>query len=364
MRTTAKPQAVPSAPASSGATDGAPIVVEGVTKRYPRRGVLPWGGPSGGTPALRDVSFAVREGETVGLLGPNGAGKTTMLKIIATLISPSKGRVLIAGHDAASHTLKARRWIGLVTCDERSFYWRLTGRHNLMFFATLYGIPPKRAEERVRTLLDVLDLTDAADRPFHGYSSGMRQKLAIARGLLGDPAIILYDEPTRSLDPLSAQNIRRWVVANRAHYPRTAHLIATNQLREAEQLCDRVLIINRGALVAHGTVEEIRQMWERRAYAVHRIVCRNFESHGILGSAPEHGLIDVAEESSEAGLITLRLRADADSEALSRTLQSILDAGGSIVRCETERASFDDVFCALLEDERAKGAAPAPGATP
>ena len=147
--------------------------------------------------ALERVSFAIEEGETVALLGPNGAGKTTLLKIIATLLYVSSGRVLIHGHDVTGDPLRARRLIGLVTSDERSFYWRLTGRQNLAFFAALYRLPARTLADRVADLLDVTGLTEAADRSFHTYSSGMKQRLAIARGFLADPRIVMYDEPTR-----------------------------------------------------------------------------------------------------------------------------------------------------------------------
>src|SRR5713101_7465627 len=219
------------------------LLVEHVSKSY-----VPWSlsrflvsRPSKGN-ALTDVSFTLKHGETVGLLGPNGAGKTTLLKIIATLLAPTSGRILIQGEDPAADVMRVRRSMGLVTCDERSFYWRLNGRQNLAFFATLYGVPARQASERVEMLLEATGLKEAAGRPFHSYSSGMKQKLAIARGLLANPGIILYDEPTRSLDPLSTQNIRNWLAKHRDTLPLTAHLIATNQLAEAEQLCDRVLI--------------------------------------------------------------------------------------------------------------------------
>ncbi len=324
------------------------LAVEGVSKTY--AGSLLWFRAAGAkTQALHDISFSARPGETVGFLGPNGAGKTTLLKIIATLLYPDTGSVTLFGRDAFHNSVKARGEMGLITCDERSFYWRLTGRHNLEFFATLYGLPRSFARERVETLLDVLGLAQAADRPYQEYSSGMKQKMAIARGLLSDPRLILYDEPTRSLDPLSTQSIHKWILANRERMPSSIHVIATNQLREAELLCDRVLILSRGSIIAQGTIEQIRQQWHAQEWLTHVVSYRGFAPDGHFRPVPERGLLDIVTENCDRSEATLRLRTTADGEGLSLVLDSILRAGGSILRCETAQVSFDEVFCAIVE---------------
>jgi ABC-2 type transport system ATP-binding protein len=146
------------------------LSVESVSKSYTPWRLFGFGGARKSEKnALTDVSFRVEYGETVGLLGPNGAGKTTLLKIIATLLAPSSGRILVHGDDPAIHTRRVRRSMGLVTCDERSFYWRLSGRQNLSFFAALYGVPEKEARERVETLLDATNLKEAGDRACESY---------------------------------------------------------------------------------------------------------------------------------------------------------------------------------------------------
>ncbi|MEO7144350.1 MAG: ABC transporter ATP-binding protein [Bryobacteraceae bacterium] len=330
------------------------IRVENVSKIYPRQPLLSFlqdPAERRGTQALRDISFTVREGETVGLLGPNGAGKTTLLKIISSLLYPSSGRVLAHGIDLVKESLKARSIMGLVTCEDRSFFWRLTGRQNLDFFATLYGLPRKKAFERIGILFETLGLAYAADQPFHSYSSGMKQKLSIARGLLGDPRIVLYDEPTRSLDPLSTQNIHRWMVANRANSPRTAHLIATNQLREAELLCDRVIIVNRGIMIAHGTIGEIRQRFQAERHVMHRITYLEAWRAERPGADVERGLMEVVEESREGDCVSLRAYTRDGSQGLSAVLAAILGNGGTILECHTEKVAFDDVFCSLVQRE-------------
>jgi ABC-2 type transport system ATP-binding protein len=323
------------------------IAVDDVSKNY--SGWRVFAGRGGAAyRALSHVSFAVESGETVGLLGPNGAGKTTLLKIIATLLYVSSGRVLIHGRDVAEHPIETRRMIGLVTSDERSFYWRLTGRQNLEFFAALYGVGRKNIGERVASLLEATGLTEAADRPFHGYSSGMKQRLAIARGFLADPRIVLYDEPTRSLDPLNAQNIHQWIARRRRESPETTHLLATNQLHEAERLCDRVVIIDRGELVASGTIQQIRNRSRHLDHVAHQIRYRGCTLAGRLTPAPARGLIDLDDAPVDGRDRIVRVRAVDGSGALSLVLAAILKAGGTVVDCNAEQVPFDDVFCALV----------------
>jgi ABC-2 type transport system ATP-binding protein len=321
------------------------LVIEKVSKRYSRRPF--WRREAGSQEqvyALRDVSFTVRKGETIGLLGPNGAGKTTLLKIITSLIFPTTGRVLLEGHDIASDATRARRSMGLVTCDERSFYWRLTGRQNLSFFAALYGLPGGPAGRRIEELLEALGLADAGDRPYQGYSSGMKQKLAIARGLLANPRIVFYDEPTRSLDPLSTHSIRRWIIERRAASPGQSHVIATNQLAEAEELCDRVLIISRGTLLAEGSIDEIRRRYHPQDREVHRITWTGADRNGGLRPDPEGGIYEVqSEPPNELGRV-LRVQTTRGGPGLTTALESILRSGGTVLGCETEQVSLDEVF--------------------
>ncbi len=330
-----------------------PLEVDRVWKMYPRRSLFgSFRSRGSDVYALRDISFSVQEGQTLGLLGPNGAGKTTLLKIIATLLFPTSGTVSFYGHNAFEQDARARRMLGIVTCDERSFYWRLSGVQNLKFFAALYGVPVKQATQRIGELIEILGLSDAADRPFHSYSSGMKQKLAIARGLLGDPHILLYDEPTRSLDPLSTQNIRKFLREHRAKSPHQTHLIATNQLQEAEQLCDQVLVINRGAILASGTIQRIRNEWRRHDRMIHRITYRGRVGLDALRSCSLTGPAELEQESTSADQTTVRLRTPHESPALSCVLERILAAGGEVLQCDSGQAPFDEVFCSMiLEDQ-------------
>jgi ABC-2 type transport system ATP-binding protein len=287
----------------------------------------------------------------VGLLGPNGAGKTTLLKIISTLIYPTSGTVTLSGIDVRRLPADARRLMGLVTCDERSFYWRLTGRQNLRFFAALYGVPGNTTDDRIEFLFETLGLAHAADRIYQSYSSGMKQKMAIARGMLGNPSLVLYDEPTRSLDPLSAFNIRKWIAEENAKAPMQARILATNQLQEAEQLCDRVVILSGGQMIAQGTIEEIRQRWRQSEFVIHRVKCRHLPPGIRFLPDPERGLLGIEDLDSKAGTRELRVSAVPDSDALSSVMSRVLSAGGIITGCETDNASFDQIFCSMVSHE-------------
>lgn len=345
-------------PEKTDAAAAPALLVEDVRKEYLKLSLLRRRQKAPPTVALRDISFSVKPGETIGLLGPNGAGKTTTLKIIATLLYPTSGRVLLNGVDAFADSVRARGMMGLVTCDERSFYWRLTGYQNLRFFAALYGLTPQQFKSRSEELLETLELTEAAHRPYHGYSTGMKQKLAIARGLLSEPRLVLYDEPTRSLDPLSTQNIRRWILQKRRTSPGQTHVIATNQLDEAEQLCDRVLIINRGTIIASGAIPEVRRRWNQRNYDVHRISFRGSLPLNLIEADPGEGIFEVTEEPAAEGMTSLRLRLSTEGRALSRVLDALLRADLEIVSCDLEEVPFDEVFCSLVLGDQDRSAVP------
>lgn len=320
------------------------LSVCGVSKSFGRR--QGWFRKSTSQLALDGVSFEVHEGEMVGLLGPNGAGKTTLLKTIAALLYPTSGHVWLDGMDVYRHPKRAHELLGLVTCDERSFYWRLSGRQNLRFFAALHKMSASRARERIDSLLDTLGLDQAADRPYYGYSSGMKQKLAIARGLLTNPRLVLFDEPTRSLDPLSAARIREWIRLNRRGELSQVNVLATNLLTEAELLCDRVILLNRGKVIAAGTVQELRMEWQRE-YEIHRISYRGGARTLPLVGDDELMDLQIHPQSGDEMLVVLRARKD--SSCLSSALTAILGSGGRVLRCETETMSFDQVFCNLIE---------------
>jgi ABC-2 type transport system ATP-binding protein len=197
--------------------------------------------------ALDSVSFDIATGQVVALLGANGAGKTTLLRILGTTVICDSGEAIVAGHSVTTAPAAVRRSIGFLLADERSWYWRLTGRHNLEFFAALYGLPRKEGRRRVERLLDEVGLLDAADRSFGGYSSGMKLRLSLARALLPEPPVMLLDEPTRSLDPVATKHFRD-LMLQISRERGTAVLLATHDLHEAAAVGSRVLILSRGRL--------------------------------------------------------------------------------------------------------------------
>jgi ABC-2 type transport system ATP-binding protein len=208
----------------------ATIVLRSVSKQYPA-----------GPLALDHVDLTVGAGEVVGLLGHNGAGKSTLLRIIAGLLLPDQGTV----GGAAVHG--SSRSVGLFLAEERSFYWRLSGRANLEFFGALHGMGRRDAKRAAGAILDRVGLGEVADRRVDRYSTGMRARLGLGRALLGDPLIVLLDEPTRSLDPASSEHVRRLVAALAAD-GRTSVLLATHDLAEAAEVTTRVVLLHRGRI--------------------------------------------------------------------------------------------------------------------
>jgi ABC-2 type transport system ATP-binding protein len=207
--------------------------------------------------ALADVSFRVAPGEIVCLMGPNGAGKSTLLRILSGLLSPSTGHALVAGLNVVDHGLEFRRRVGFVVADERSFHWPLSGRHNLEYFAALHGHAATTARARTSELLARVGLSDAADRPYRTYSRGMRQRLAMARGLLGAPDVLLLDEPTLGLDPIGARDLRRFLRDDVIRGAGRTALVGTNDPGEARALGDRVFLLERGRLIREVTPDRL-----------------------------------------------------------------------------------------------------------
>ncbi|MDR7419142.1 MAG: ABC transporter ATP-binding protein [Armatimonadota bacterium] len=224
-----------------------------VTHRYPARR----GQQVGGALALDGVSLTISTGRLFGVLGPNGAGKTTLLRLVCGRLRPAAGRLDVLGFDPAVSADEVRRRLGAALGGERSLYWRLTGRENLLYAAALYDLPSRTAEERVAGLLRMLDLEERADDLVERYSTGMRQRLALARALVADPPVLVLDEPTAGLDPQALALMRRLLTHLRDDRVRTI-LMATHNIADAERLCDEVAILDRGRLVACGAPDALR----------------------------------------------------------------------------------------------------------
>ncbi len=267
--------------------------------------------------ALRDVTFDVRSGEIFGLIGRNGAGKTTLTKIVATLVQPTTGTVTVRDSDSVLNDEQVRRQIGLATAEERSFYWRLTGEQNLMFFARLHGLSDRTAKQRIRDLFGKLELEEVAGRRFGEMSTGNKQRLAVAH-----PPVLLLDEPTRSLDPLAAARMRELISSLAQQDPPVSILLTSHNLAEVETLCERVAIISRGRIRAIDTPQHLRSLTSK-SEQVHVTVS---------------GLNGVHE--SERISFT---RQAGDSE-LDERLRDLQKRGARILDVAVERATLFDVL--------------------
>jgi ABC-2 type transport system ATP-binding protein len=339
-------------PAPAGPRDA--VLVAGLFKSFPRKRTVkeiaraPFRRPER-VEALRGVDFTVREGELVGLLGPNGAGKTTLLKILCGLVLPERGRAELFGVPAGDPRLPDH--LGLVHGDERSFYWRLTARENLDFFARLHGLAGARRAARVAALLEKVQLAADANRRFSDFSSGMKQRLAIARALLADPPIVLMDEPTRSLDPVSAAVQREWIQEELHRRDGKTILLATHNLREAEALCDRVVVIARGELRAEGTPEELRH--RGLGGVVYRL-----RLAGTVPASLATGQVLARTDADEA--VELLVRLAKDDAGLDPVLRELGAAGARILAAEPEEPELETVFRELVEDRESAAAVAGP----
>ena len=320
-----------------------------IRKRFAKRRQLgelirhPFGKPTW-VDALRGVDLHVREGEIFGLLGPNGAGKTTLVKILSCLIVPDQGRAVVAGHDVTEEN-KVKPKIGILHTDERSFYWRLSGRENLRFFARLYDVPGRDIDARIDHLLQKVEMVEAADRRFSDYSSGMKQRVAIARALLHDPPILLMDEPTRSLDPASSLHLRAFIATELRKRDGKTILLATHNLREAEALCDRIAIVAQGLVRQVGTVAEVRRWGVQE---------RRYLLEVQAWPAGLTGPFRVISDEKLNGHRRVEIALDGDAR-LDDVLRVVLGAGVVLHGCDRHEPDLEQAFSRILEAEGAGG---------
>jgi ABC-2 type transport system ATP-binding protein len=301
------------------------VRAEALSKRY------------GETQALDDVDLEVATGSILGVLGPNGAGKTTALRILTTLSTPDSGRAWVAGHDVVADGAAVRRKIG-VTGQDATLDELLTGRQNLMMIGQLSRLERAEARRRSKELLELFELTDAADRMVKGYSGGMRRRLDLAASLVMRPPVLFLDEPTTGLDPTSRQ--RMWGVIRGLVADGVTVLLTTQYLDEADALADGIVVIDRGRVIARGTPRELKAATGSQLLEVTLA-----EPH--LGAARELAAFSVgAVQTSEDGT---RLWTPARNEAgLAVAALRVLDEAGALVDDITvHRPSLDDVFAVL-----------------
>jgi ABC-2 type transport system ATP-binding protein len=286
------------------------IEVENLRKEY------------GGFTAVEGSSFSVPEGEVFGVIGPNGAGKTTTLKMLSGLVEPTSGSARVAGYDAQDPEM--RKHLGFLP-EESPLYEDMTAVSYLRFFADLYDVPSEAAESRIHDTLDRLEL-DHRDRKIGDMSKGMTRKVAIARSLVNDPDVLIYDEPASGLDPLTTNYIIEFT-RELAESGKTVVFSAHN-LFHVESICDRVAVMNDGRIVARGSVEAIREEHGRTEYRVYTTV-------------------EVPEAVRENG----RFRRTVESmDAVEETRDLAEEAGGEVADIETHTPSLEDIFLDLADD--------------
>jgi ABC-2 type transport system ATP-binding protein len=283
--------------------------------------------------ALRGLSLTVPAGEVHGLLGPNGAGKTTLVKILSTILLPTSGHATIHGHDVVRDGHEVRRMIGLVMGGERGLYTRLTARQNLEFWGAVQKVPPKVLRSRIEQLLHRLGLESKADHRVETYSRGMKQRLHLARGLIGDASVLFLDEPTMGMDPIAAREFRKLIGELRAEH-RTI-LLATHDMAEAESLCDRVSFVRGGAIVATRSPRAVTELVS---------ATQGLELDGAaalatsLASLP--GVTSVTTDGTTARILVH------SPEDFPRLLRFAADHGVTSLR--TLRPSLEDVYMRLI----------------
>jgi ABC-2 type transport system ATP-binding protein len=294
--------------------------------------------------AVRGVSFEIAEGELFGLLGPNGAGKTTTIKMLITLLIPTKGTARVLGYDVVKHAREVRKRIGYVFGGERGVYERLSGFDNLRYFAELYGVPPREIRPRIESLLELVGLKGREQERAEGYSRGMKQRLHIARGLLHDPPVVFLDEPTIGLDPVGARELRA-TISSLAEAGKTI-LLTTHYMFEADALCDRIAVINRGQIVATGTPVDLK-----RGVAEGSVV--EVETFGLPEGTVERvrglqGVMSVSvEEREQAQVLIVQTRADVE---LTQSILGNLN-GANVGRISRREPTLEDAYVALVSEQ-------------
>jgi ABC-2 type transport system ATP-binding protein len=305
-----------------------------------------WRRPATGRPvtAVSQVTLTVPAGELFGLLGPNGAGKTTLVKMLCGLILPSGGAATVAGHSLAqSGAIRAA--VGLAVADERSFYWRLSARRNLDFFAAMAGLRGRAAAERVNTVLAEVDLLGEADQRFSHFSSGMRQRLSIARSLLHQPQLLFLDEPSRSLDPIATRRLHDLIRGLAARQGMTIFLV-THNLAEAEKLCDRVAFMHRGRLQAVGRPVDLRRQLRPQRHYTMAVASPAARALGDL-----RPLAPGLQCEPGQGYSRLHFHASEEDGALTAVIDCLRQHQLTIYSIESTPPTLEEVFAYFTREE-------------
>ena len=312
------------------------ILTENLTKifrqrRGKRKGLLPK--RKSEITAVDDVSFQVDTGTVYGLIGANGAGKTTLVKLLSTLIIPTKGKAKVCGYDIIHQDRQVRASIGLATGTERSFYFRLSGWQNLWFFGVLQGIAHSELRRRMETLMKSLEIYSQKDKQFMQYSLGEKRKLDLVRCLLTDPPVFFLDEPTTSIDPYSAIKIRDTIRELKGRGKTI--LLVTHNLDEAEKLCDRVGIMDRGKLVKEGSLDFLKR--EARTKRI-SMVLEEMPPDDLLDKFKTFGEVKSHKGSKEIEIFL------SDGQRLSQLIDLVNSREVQVEALNTHEPSLEQIF--------------------
>ncbi len=294
--------------------------------------------------ALDGVDLSVNEGEIFGLLGPNGAGKTTLIKILSTLLLPTEGQAYVKGLEVTKNSPHIRRIINLVSGGETPGYGILTVKENLWFFSQLYGLSRTLANDRLRKLIDQLDLNEFTNSRMNKLSTGYKQRLNLARGFINDPAVLFLDEPTLGLDVISAKHLRTFIKSWMAEGGKTV-LLTTHYMAEADEMCNRVGIIDHGKILACDSPHRLKaKLASRPSWKIE--ITPNLQKIETVKSIP--GVVGVSETSNiETGVTTLKLVLE-DESVMSDLLSKIRENGSKVLSMGKAEPTLEDVYISLV----------------
>jgi ABC-2 type transport system ATP-binding protein len=296
--------------------------------------------------ALDGVNLEVYEGELFGLLGPNGAGKTTLIKILTTLLAPSGGTCFVDGRDVIKDAEEVRRRINMVSGGETSGYGILTVRENIWMFSQFYGVPSKIANTRIAEMLKVVELEDKANTRVSGLSTGQRQRMNFCRGFVTDPKVIFLDEPTLGLDVHAARVVRDFTRDWMRRQPDRTVLLTTHYMAEADELCDRIAIIDHGTVLACDTPANLKRLLQKQP--VFQIQATGITARSLDVLAQASGVVRVTGESDPAGSTTTLKFILAEEAAIGAVVMALTGMNAGITSLEKNEPTLEDVFIKLV----------------
>lgn len=326
------------------------VHIDHVNKKFEdRKGMLPnWLQPSTkAIYAVDDVAFHIDEREIFGVLGPNGCGKSTLIRMLSTLLVPDSGRITVFGHDVIAQPDAVKPLINRVSV-EANFFKALSAKENLLYAARLFGLPEKKAMQRIKDLLKELDFPlDKMNEVMHKFSRGQQQKVAIARGFLSEPRLLLLDEPTTGLDPKSKLDVQKFIHRIRDELGVTI-LITSHDMEEIDRLCDRIAIMERGKIIALGTSDELKHIVQEKE--IHEVTTSDNTS--ALALIEELSEVDEAYIENDK----VRFLTDDFGAAMHRITHALHMAGVSMESVAQVKPSLEDVFIELtghaIEEEQ------------